>query len=109
MRHAFAIKKTLSKMLAAAATRLRLAQPAGLLNTWVATALPRGRGVVESSASGRAPLSSSTAASSSATSTTSPPPPRDHLHVQLEPPAGDHDGIFCLSLSRPEAKNAIGE
>lgn len=31
-----------------------------------------------------------------------------HLHVQLEPLDAPNDGIFFLSLTRPEAKNAIG-
>lgn len=31
-----------------------------------------------------------------------------HLHCQLEPLEGANEGIFTLSLTRPEAKNAIG-
>jgi len=32
-----------------------------------------------------------------------------HLHVQLEPLDSPNEGIFFLSLTRPEAKNAIGK
>lgn len=32
-----------------------------------------------------------------------------HLHVQLEPLDSPNDGIFLLSLTRSEAKNAIGK
>ena len=31
-----------------------------------------------------------------------------HLHVQLEPLDPPNEGIFVLSFTRPEAKNAIG-
>lgn len=31
-----------------------------------------------------------------------------HLHIQLEPLDGPNEGIFYLSLTRPEVRNAIG-
>jgi hypothetical protein len=42
---------------------------------------------------------------SQASSATTPP----HLHVQLEPLDSPNEGIFLLSLTRSEAKNAIGK
>ena len=33
---------------------------------------------------------------------------RKHLQVVLEPLDGENEGIFFLSLSRPEARNSIG-
>jgi len=49
-----------------------------------------------------------TSTPSSTTSQASAPTP-PHLHVQLEPLDSPNEGIFLLSLTRSEAKNAIGK
>lgn len=41
-------------------------------------------------------------------SPTSPQPPQEHLHVTLEPLEAPDDAIFALTLTRPEARNALG-
>lgn len=37
-----------------------------------------------------------------------PPPPSPHLHLSVEPLGGADEGVSLLTLSRPEARNAIG-
>lgn len=37
-----------------------------------------------------------------------PPDPAPNLHAQLEPLDGDNEGIFLLTMHRPDATNAIG-
>ena len=97
-----------------AATRLLLGQPAASLTAALArggVASSAGRGAaaaLSSSGTGRAHASSSAASTPHHHHPPPPTPPRGHLHVQLEPLAGENDGIFCLSLTRPEARNAIG-
>ena len=87
-------------------TSARPLAASGCAATWAST-LARGGSSSRSSSSFHASRSASSASASTTTTTT--PPHKPHLHVQLEPLAGKHDGIFCLSLTRPEAKNAIGE
>lgn len=99
-------------MLATAARLLLASTRSGTAG--VATALwsvARAGAAAGSCSSSGSLFSSSRAASSASASSTTPPPPQQkpHLHVQLEPLAGELDGIFCLSLTRPEAKNAIGK
>jgi hypothetical protein len=57
----------------------------------------------------RAAASSSTQAPPEAQQQQSPPqPPQEHLHVTLEPLEAPDDAIFALTLTRPEARNALG-